>query len=164
MQLYPTRDGRWLLLSALRPDSFWSSFCKALGREDLEQDSRFQGFEGMIANHVALFHLLEEMFLSKTLAEWKPLLDKSGIPWSPLQTLPEVAADPQARANGFFTKFVHPVHGEVEVVAPPVRLNGEPHQVRLPAPEFGQHTEEVLLQMGYTWEDITTFKEKGIIA
>jgi crotonobetainyl-CoA:carnitine CoA-transferase CaiB-like acyl-CoA transferase len=86
------------------------------------------------------------------------------VPWSPLQTLPEVTADPQARANGFFTSFHHPVHGPVEVVANPVRLNKDPHTVRMPAPEFGQHTEEVLLELGYTWEDMGRFKELGLIA
>jgi crotonobetainyl-CoA:carnitine CoA-transferase CaiB-like acyl-CoA transferase len=164
MQLYRTKDGRWLLLSGLRPDRYWSSFCKAIGRDELEKDPRFDSFEGIIVNHVDLLHILEEVFASKNLAEWKPLLDASGVPWSPLQTLPEVVADPQARANEFFTAFQHPVHGPVEVVANPVKLDRKPHRVRMPAPEFSQHTEEVLLEMGYSWEEIERFKQLGIIA
>ena len=164
MQLYRTQDGRWLLLSGLRPDRYWSSFCKAIGREDLEHDPRFDSFEGIIVNHVDLLHILEDVFSSKTLAEWKPILDASDVPWSPLQTLPEVVADTQARANEFFTAFAHPVHGTVEVVANPVKLNRNPHMVRMPAPEFSQHTEEVLLEMGYSWEEIERFKHQGIIA
>ena len=88
----------------------------------------------------------------------------SDVPWSPLQTLPEVVADPQARANEFFTAFAHPVHGTVEVVTNPVKLNRNPHMVRMPAPEFSQHTEEVFLEMGYSWEEIERFKNLGIIA
>lgn len=131
-QLYRTKDGRWLLLSGLRPDRYWSSFCKAIGREDLEQDPRFNSFEGIIFNHVELLHVLEEMFAGRSLAEWKPLLDESGVPWSPIQTLLEVIADPQARANDFFTAFEHPVHGRVEVVANPVKIDKNPDMVRIP--------------------------------
>ncbi|MDD5039203.1 MAG: CoA transferase [Dehalococcoidales bacterium] len=162
--LYQTKDGRWLRLGISQPDIYWSRFCQAIERQDLEHDPRFDSFDLIIDNHIALFHILEEVFASKSLDEWKPRLDKEGLPWSPLQTLPEVINDPQARANDFFIAFEHPTYGRIEVVANPVKLSKTPETIRLPAPEFGQHTEEVLLEYGYTWDDISRFKELGVIA
>ena len=81
-----------------------------------------------------------------------------------MQTFPEVINDRQARDNDFFISYDHPAYGRVEGVANPVKLSKSPETVRMPAPEFGQHTEEVLLELGYTWEDIAHFQQDGIIA
>jgi len=161
---YQTRDGRWLRLSLANPDPYWSSLCRAVEREDIEHDPRFELFEPRMENHAALFHILEEAFLSKTLAEWRVRLTDAGIPWSPVQNLPEVIADPQARANDFFVPFDHPSHGHTELIANPVTLSNCPQTIRMPAPELGQHTEEVLLEHGYTRPDIARFREQGVIA
>ncbi len=160
--LYQTKDGRWLQFVILQPDRYWSRFCQAVEREDLEHDPRFESFGARTENHVALFHIFEEIFLSKTLDEWKPRL--RGLPFSPVQNFLEVINDPQARANDFFVPFEHPAHGRIEVIANPINLSETPATLRMPAPEFGQHTEEVLLEYGYTWEDIAQFKEQGVIA
>ena len=118
----------------------------------------------MVENSTALLHILEEVFSSKTLDEWRPRLNAAGFPWSPVQNFPEVINDPQARANDFFVSYEHPAHGPMEGVANPVKLSKSPEMVRMSAPEFGQHTEEVLLELGYSWEDIIQLKEQGAIA
>jgi len=107
---------------------------------------------------------LEEVFLTRTLKEWEPRINKAGLPWGPVQNLPEVISDPQARANDIFVSFDHPTFGPIEVVANPIKLSKTPATIRMPAPEFGQHTEEILLEYGYTWEDIERFKQQGVIA
>ncbi len=159
---YKTRDERWFLLHILQQDRYWSRFCKAIGREDLEHDPRFESFEPRRENRVALFHILEEVFLGKTMDEWKSRL--AGIPAAPVQNYREIVADPQARANDFCVPFEHPTHGRIEVMANPIKLSKTPATIRTPAPEFGEHTEEVLLEYGYTWEDIARFKEQHVIA
>jgi len=161
---YQTKDGRWLRLGLSSPDPYWTRFCQAIGREDLEHDPRFELFEPRIENHVALFNIVEEVILSKTLDEWKVRFDEAGLLWAPIQNLPEVIADPQARANDFFVSYDHPSHGRIEVVANPAWMSKTPATIRMPAPEFGQHTEEILLEYGYTWDDIEQFKEQGVIA
>ncbi|MFC1534104.1 CaiB/BaiF CoA transferase family protein [Thermodesulfobacteriota bacterium] len=161
---YQTKDNRWLRIGMPQPDLYWSRFCQAIERSDLENDPRFESFIPRIENHVALFNILEEVFATKTLAEWKIRLDETGLPWAPLLNLPEVVADPQARANDFFDSYNHPSYGHIETVANPIKLSKTKQSVRAPAPEFGQHTEEVLLEFGYTWKDIEKFKEEGIIA
>ena len=158
---YQTRDGRWLVLAMPHPDRYWSKLCRAIEREDLEHDPRFESFEPRIENHAALLHILEEVFLSRTLDEWKPRL--AGIPFGPYQNFLEVIKDPQARANDVFVPFDHPTHGTMEVIANPVKLSETPATMRMPAPEFSQHTEEVLAEYGYSWQDISRFKEQSVI-
>lgn len=159
---YPTRDGSAIMFVALQPDRYWSRFCHAIERRDLENDPRFNSFEARAENREALYPILEEVFLSKTLEEWRPRL--VGLPFGTRQNLVEVTNDPQARANGYFVPVDHPTYGSIEVIASPINLNKTPATIRTPAPEFGQHTEEVLLELGYTWEDIIQLKDKRIVA
>ena len=161
---YETKDGRWLLLSILQPDRYWSRVCQVIEREDLEHDPRFEAFQPRVENHAALLHILDEAFRSKTLEEWKAPLAQSGIPFAPYQSFLEAVSDPQARANDFFVPVDHPSYGRIEVISNPVNLSKTPASIRLPAPEFGQHTEEVLLELGYTWDDISQFKQQGVVA
>jgi len=161
---YQTKDGRWLMLAMLQPDPYWPRVCKALEREDLEHDPRFDSFQNRARNHIELIGLLDEIFATKTLKEWREQLKKVKFPWSPIQTIEEVVTDPQARANGFFAKFDHPTYGPIELVRNPITLSKTPATIRTLAPEFSQHTEETLLELGYTWEDIVELKEQKVIA
>ncbi len=161
---YETKDGRWIRLSVLVPEPYWLRFCTAIERPDLENDPRFNTFDAKMDNHEALFYILADVFKSKTLDEWKPRLNAGTIPWAPVQSLPEVCNDPQARANDFFVTYDHPAYGKMEGVANPIHLSRTEAVQRMPCPEFSQHTEEVLLEHGYTWEDIARFKDEGIIA
>jgi formyl-CoA transferase len=162
---YQTKDGRWLIL-ALGPqaDRFWPRLCRDIGLEDLEKDPRFVSIEARAENHLALFKILEEMFLSRTLTEWKTALREAEFPWSPLQNYLEVIEDPQARANDFFIPFDDPTYGRVDLIANPIKLSKTPEIVRMGAPAFGQNTDEVLTEYGYKAEDIAQFREQGVIA
>jgi crotonobetainyl-CoA:carnitine CoA-transferase CaiB-like acyl-CoA transferase len=160
--VYATADARAILLIALQPDRYWEPICRIVGREDLAADSRYGTFEGRAEHCAELRQALAEAFLTKTLDEWKALLP--GVPYAPYQNLQEAVNDPQARANDFFVTTHHPTQGPIEVIASPVKLGNSPASYRTPAPEFGQHTEEVLVQYGYDWEDIARFKEMGVIA
>ncbi len=158
---YQTGDGRWLLLALVQPDRYWAKICHAIGQPELEHDPRFELFDQRLENHAALFRVLEVAFKSRTLAEWKQRLN--GIPFAPYQNFIEVIKDSQARANGFFAPFEHPTYGHMELVTSPVSLGCQPATIRTAAPEIGQHTEEVLLEIGYDWDDIARFKDNGTI-
>ncbi len=86
------------------------------------------------------------------------------MPFGCYQTLRDLVEDPVAREGGFFVDYQHPTHGRMDVLASPVNLSETPAAIRMPAPEFGQHTEEVLLQHAYSWEDIARLREQGTIA
>lgn len=159
---YKTKDGRWGCLVCVQPDNYYAKVCHAIGRDDLSNDPRFCTFEPRLKNKLELYEILANAFLSKTLEEWKKLM--VGIPFAPAQTLQEIVSDPQAKANDFYVTYAHPTYGKMRGVANPIKLSKTPATVRMPAPEFSQHTEEILLENGYSWEDISVFKEKGVIA
>ena len=159
---YSTKDGRQLSLSMVQSDLYWPKFCAAIGRKDLENDPRFSSAEARGENDNMLYHILKDTFLSKTLEEWKTRLE--GIPFGCYQNLNDIIKDPVAREGNFFISYQHPTHGQMEVLASPVNLSETPAAIRMPAPEFGQHTEEVLLECAYTWEDIVRLREQGTIA
>jgi len=146
-----------------RRGDIWSKFCEAIDREDLENDPRFTSPEPSPDESIAMFDILEKIFLSKTLEEWKPCLNGIGANWSHAQNLVEVVNDPQARANDFFVPLQHPVFGEIEIVANPAKLGKTPATARRYAPEVGEDTEEILSEIGYTPEQIEELKEQKVI-
>ena len=159
---YFTKDGRTLMFIILQPDRYWVKFCKATGHEELLQNHKYDTMEGRAEDVMQLYQLFSATFLTKTVDEWRPLLE--GIPYAPNQSLKEAANDTQAIESGCFVSYEHPQKGVIRQVANPVIMGDDPASVRMPAPEFGQHTEEVLLEYGYSWEDIAKFKDEGIIA
>ena len=160
---YRTRDGRWLMLVMVVSDMYWPRFCQAIGQERLEQDPRFATFQSRHENREELIGLLDDLFAQRTLEEWARPLDEQGCIWAPAQTAEEVIKDPQSRARGAFAKISHPAAGDIELVDTPVKFSRTPAGVQGPAPELGQHTEEVLLEAGYTWDDIVKLREEGVI-
>jgi len=159
---YITKDSRTLVFVILQPDRYWAKFCNAVGRPDLAENPKYQTIEGRAEDVTELRQIFSEIFMSKTYDEWHPLLE--GIPYAPNQSLKEIINDPQAIASGCFVEYDHPTRGRIKQVANPVIMSETPANVRMPAPEFGQHTEEVLLEYGFSWEDIAKFKDDGAIA
>jgi crotonobetainyl-CoA:carnitine CoA-transferase CaiB-like acyl-CoA transferase len=159
---YETKDNRWLLLSMPQSDRYWPKFCIAIGKEELIDDVRFFSSEKRTENSEALFRILTEFFLSRDLSEWKGRLS-GAVPYSPYQNFLEAVADPQVRINNMLIPFEHPKYGRMEVIDNPVRLSDMPPTIRTPAPEIGQHTEEILLEYGYRRDDIERFKGEGTV-
>jgi crotonobetainyl-CoA:carnitine CoA-transferase CaiB-like acyl-CoA transferase len=117
----------------------------------------------MVDNQAALFDILETVFATKTLDEWRQAFAGAVFPWAPLQNLPEVVKDPQARANDFFVPLDHPIYGRMEVLASPIKLSKTPATIRTPAPESGQHTEDILGELGYSHLEIEQLKTENVI-
>lgn len=155
-------DGRWFWLLLLQGDRHWPDLCRAIGREDLRDDPRFANLAARREHAAALVEELDRVFAAKPLAEWGAVFDREDVWWAPVQTVNEVVADPLAQAAGAFVEVPGP-EGPVRMVASPADFFGTPWQPRGPAPEFGQHTEEVLLELGYDWEAIARLKEQGVI-
>lgn len=89
-------------------------------------------------------------------------LDQTDLIWAPVNDYKEVADDPQIAANDYIVDFDHPNYGQVKLVGLPVKLSKTPGEVRMPAPEFGEHTEEILRDLGYSWEEITKMNEEEV--
>jgi crotonobetainyl-CoA:carnitine CoA-transferase CaiB-like acyl-CoA transferase len=147
----------------LESERFWPGFCRAMGLEALERDPRFDTHAHRRENAPELIRILDERFATRTRAEWGQRLDAEGCIWAPVQTLDEVLHDPQVHANGFVATLRHPSGESFSVVTAPMKFRRTPAHPRGPAPALGQHTEEALLEVGYTWEEILTLKEHGAI-
>jgi len=160
---YQARCGCWLRLCMMESDRYWPAFCAALGRPDLEGDPRFGSHFERAANREALISLLEEIMATKDRDEWAPLFDEHKLPWDPVQTMTEVAQDPCVLANGCITEYEHFGGRRVKSLASPVQLSETPAGVRQGAPEHGQHNEEILLELGFSWDEIERLKEKRAI-
>ena len=159
---YQTRDERWLWLAMLQSDPSWPDFCRAIGRTDLENDERFRDMEVRFMNNQALITIIEKILITKTLKEWETIFTENDCIYGRVATPEEVVNDPQAIANDFFPDL-HLYNLDARTVATPVKFCQNPASVRAPAPEVGQHTEEVLLKLGYSWEDISNLQEEGVI-
>lgn len=160
---YLTKDQRLLLLSGTNAERYAPKYFTAIGRTDLVDDPRFGTTELILDNHAEIKQILRDAFGSKTLAEWRPVLDEAIAPYSPVQTYLEVLNDPQAEANHFFVSYDRGERGEFKGVASPISLRNYPSEVRRPAPGFSEHTDEVLQESGYSMEEIVEFKAQGVV-
>jgi crotonobetainyl-CoA:carnitine CoA-transferase CaiB-like acyl-CoA transferase len=106
---------------------------------------------------------LDEIFATKPAREWVEVFRKHDLLIEVAQDYAAIESDPQVLANNMLATLPHPTHGPLRIVAPPVTLSATPGEVRTPAPEYGQHTEEVLLEAGYTWEDISRLRDERAI-
>ena len=162
--LYLCSDGKWLFIGLSQPERFWPDFCCALDIEDLTMDPRFESMGKRHENRHELIAILDEKFITRTSAEWVIHLSQwPDFIFEPVNTLADLISDPQVKANEYIVNFDHPSHGQTRVMGVPVRLSRTPGSLRLPAPEFGQHTEEVLQDVcGYSWDEISELKNKGV--
>lgn len=160
---YETKDKNWIQLAMLQSDPYWHDFCEATGLAALEHDSRFSSHSLRVDHSSALISILDQTFSSKDLSEWREQFGKHNIIWGTINSFGEVATSPQVRANKYIAKYKHPSFGDIEAVGIPVELSKTPGQIRTAAPELGQHTEEILLENGYTWDDIERLKEQKVI-
>lgn len=160
---YRTKDDRWVRLAMLQADAHWADFCRAIDRPDLTSDPRFLDMDARRLHHEELIPIIDAAMASRRLVEWEAVLREHHCIYSRVQTPSEVTGDPQAIANGFFVNVPHPIAGEVRLVATPARMHGTPAQVKGAAPQVGEHTEQMLEQLGYTWEDIAALKTEGVI-
>jgi len=159
---YQSGDGRWFWLLLLQADRHWPDLCRALGREDLMQDERFANITVRREHAPELVAELDAVFATKTLEEWGEVLDRENVWWAPVNTITEALQDPLVRASGALTSVEGP-DGVVPVVNTPVDFYGTPNAPRGVAPELGQHTEELLLELGHDWDAIIALKESGAI-
>ena len=158
---FKTADG-WAVIGGVGDDR-WPAFCAAVGMPELEQDERFANALSRIVNIDALYALLDDKFLVKTTAEWISVLESHDMICAPVQDYETLLEDPQALANEYVLTVEHPANGPTQVVGFPWKFSETPAEVAAAAPELGQHTEEILLDLGYTWEQIGALREAKAI-
>jgi crotonobetainyl-CoA:carnitine CoA-transferase CaiB-like acyl-CoA transferase len=155
---YRAADSRWFFLLGLQHERHWPKLCAAIGRLDLADDPRFATTAEVMRRQPEVLEVLDTAFAEHTLDEWAEIFAAHDVWWDPVQNLAEVVADPLIDAVGTITTDVD---GN-RVVAPPFDIGGwEAPLGRVP--ELGEHTELVLLEMGYDWDAIIALKEAGAL-
>ena len=164
---YKAKDGKWVILAMAQVGRYWPVFRKAMEEATgvlMEPDElSIDWMRTHATDLMGLIAKLDELFAVKPAREWVELLRRHDMIVEVVQEYGELAADPQIAANDMVTTFEHPSHGPIKMVSPAVNLHGTPGSIRGPAPEFGQHTEEVLLETGFSWEEIEALRSEGVI-
>lgn len=159
---YRCADGRWLTLCGLQPDKYWDALCEAIGRSDLLADERFVDMASRHANTAQLVIEFETTFASRGLDDWRAPLRDCGIPWAPFQTVDELLTDPQVIANDYIGIVERADGTSFPLPAGAVQFDEQPATLS-PAPGLGEHTDEVLLDLGYDWDRIIELKTNGSV-
>jgi crotonobetainyl-CoA:carnitine CoA-transferase CaiB-like acyl-CoA transferase len=156
--IFPTANG-WIAIVGVVGHAR-IRFYETIGRPDLSE--RFGQVLYWDSEKAELFPILDEVFATRTTDEWCAVLSAAGLRHAPVRDYADVVADPSVWINGYLAKIEGP-DGEVNAVVPPVRFSETPAQPGALAPELGQHTEEVLLELGYSWDDIGRLRDDGAV-
>jgi crotonobetainyl-CoA:carnitine CoA-transferase CaiB-like acyl-CoA transferase len=158
--MYRCRDGRWLTLSLLDEERQWPALLRAVEEQSLEYDPRFATKAARHANARDLVVIFDHIFLARDFAEWRRRLDAAGLVFGFVATLDDVAADNQARENG----FILPIEDtSFETIDSPIYLDGEEKHSPEQAPEIGQSTDSILLEAGFAEDEIASMRAAGIV-
>jgi crotonobetainyl-CoA:carnitine CoA-transferase CaiB-like acyl-CoA transferase len=163
-ETYRTKDGRFITLAVLNPDAYWTEFCNVIGKPKLLADERFSDMAVRNRHARECVALLDEVFGSETFEHWRRVLAGFSGAWAPVQVPADLYTDEQALQNGFFTELDTGRDRTFRVVSSPVTFDERDATRRVPAaPAVGQHTEEILLELSYSWDDIAKLKDAGVV-
>ena len=157
-----TRDGH-MTVTAITDDQFRRA-CRALDHPELADDPRYRTLPDRIEHLRELMDQLTEVLLSRTTAEWCERFEKEVVPHAPVHSLEALVDDPQIVANGTLVESEHPVAGRMREPRPAPRFEQTPAAISRPAPTLGQHTDEILAELGLSPERVTRLRSEGAVA
>ncbi|MBI3967932.1 MAG: CoA transferase [Chloroflexi bacterium] len=159
-QVFRTADG--FIFIAVRSDDDWRRFCELLGATELYADERFRTNRDRVTHRDDLLAALEPILVTWSTEELWAALDRIDVVCGPVQTFEQVFRDPQVLHNQMVVTLEHPAAGPINVLGVPVKLHGTPGQVLMPPPTLGEHTDEVLAELGCTPEEVAGLRARGV--
>jgi crotonobetainyl-CoA:carnitine CoA-transferase CaiB-like acyl-CoA transferase len=160
---YETKDGRYVMLTCLQAGVYWAPLCDIIGRPELATDPRFIDHAALMENREEAGAILTEVFKQGTVDEWRTRLEPFIGQWTIIQHTLEAATDPQTVANGYLQECQTAGGTPFTLVAAPVQYDEEP-ATPTRAPEFNEHGDAVLAELGYEWDTIVDLKVRGVVA
>jgi crotonobetainyl-CoA:carnitine CoA-transferase CaiB-like acyl-CoA transferase len=158
-QAFIASDGYILL--AIGSDALWRKLCDAIGFQEYKDDPRFKTNADRVAQRTETVALVQGRIGERTVGEWMEVMTAASIPASPINNIDRALADPQIDARGMVMAYDHPVGGAMKAVAYPVLFQDMPREVHRPPPLHGEHTDDVLRELGYDDTAIATLKKQG---
>ena len=159
---YETADGRWLMLVMPTGDRYWPAACRALDRDDLATDERYSSLMSRAQHTEVLTQQIANTIRAKNLADWSPRLDDAGLTWAPVAELPEVISDPQLEEMDSWSE-IEGAHGRFRTLNTPFAIADADIGPRGPAPQTGEHTHDVLSELGLTDDEIAQLAADGAL-
>jgi crotonobetainyl-CoA:carnitine CoA-transferase CaiB-like acyl-CoA transferase len=160
-QAFATADGH--VMVGVGNDAQWRRFCAAAALEHLVDDPRFATNAARVAHFDETVGLVADVIRTKPTADWLERLRSGGVPCSPINMLDKALAHPQVQTRDLIVRTDHPVLGPMQNIGMPVKFNGQPREATLPAPLLGQHTAEVLTELGVSAGHIRRLAEHGVV-
>jgi len=160
-QAFEAQDGAIMLGAG--NDAQWQRFCAVADLQDWVDHPDFATNALRVANHEKVVALLKPVMKSKTVAQWMVCLEQASVPCSPIHTLGQALAHPQVQARAIVAETVHPVLGRVQNIGHPVQFEHQPRTAPRPAPLLGEHTQEILRQIGYDTQRIAGLVQQGVV-
>lgn len=161
---YQCKDGKWIFLSILEHERYYKALCQVIEREDLSEDSRFSNPIAIKENAPEFISIMDEAFAKYTQAEMVEKLLAADIAHEKIQHVQEVLSDAQAIENNYIYEFENRDHSKNMMAMSPIKFNTIDVRIDKDAPFIGEHNDEVLLELGYTKEEIIDFYAKDILA
>lgn len=160
-QAFPTQDG-WLNIGAMS-QATWVGTCNALGLPGMATDERFATNGARMRNREALVESMSAQLRKRPTDDWVAEFERHGVPAGPVKNMQQVLDDPQTRARDMVIRVDHPIAGEIDALGLPVKFSNGNGVTRRGAPVYGQHTAELMLELGYTDDDIARLTKIGVV-
>ncbi len=160
MGTFKTKDGH---VNIAPMPTMWNRFCKALDLSELEHHSDYATLPNRRINRDALLAEIEKTTVTRTTVDWVEHLNQAGVPCGPIYQMDQVFEDPQVKHLGIAQSVESGVRGPIEIIGQPIHLTETPSTLSRPSPEFGEHSDEILVEFGYGEEEIRKLKEEGVV-
>ena len=157
------KDTKWIIGTHHPENKYWSTFCQVTGQSTLLEDPRYTDDEGQPVKSAELIELFDEVFAARTSTKWMEILSKAELIFCPIQKISDVKSDPQAIANNYVTPFKHRTLGDIQIPGYPVHFSACEAGTHADAPRLGEHTNEILVDLGYAPEEIKRYRKEEIV-
>ena len=161
-QAFMCKDGKYINV-AVGSERIWERFCQGMEREDLKDHPDYATNSVRVNNRGAMVSMLQEIFLTRPVAEWVKDLQAANVPCGPINDLADVFADPQVLARNMYLEMAHPTLGSIKQTGLPIKFSLTPGGLDRHPPLLGEHNQEILKSLGYSEADVQSLKAQSVI-